>query len=150
MNDARREFLAGERPGDVVVFLSEAELADSGADADDLATHGERVDDGVALVLAGERGRGLFERAVGVDPMEFAGSAMDVEGDVAPELADATCPHAGDGDEHALRFLLAFAEAENEAVGGLYAEGPVVHAYAACTCGETYSDRWVAGTRGDD
>jgi hypothetical protein len=48
----------------------------------------------------------------------------------------------------ALRFTFAFVEARNEEVGGIYAEGPVVHAYAACTCGETYSQRWVAGTRG--
>jgi hypothetical protein len=28
-------------------------------------------------------------------------------------------------------------------VGGLYAEGAVVHAYAHCECGTSYSDRWV-------
>jgi hypothetical protein len=131
----------------VYVFLSEAELADAGESAELLAEYGEHVDGGVALVLAGERGRGVFSTAVGVDPMDFAGTAMGTEGDVDADLTGGTCPHAGDGDDHELRFLFAFVEAENEEVGGLYAEGPVVHAYAACTCGETYSDRWVAGTR---
>jgi hypothetical protein len=28
-------------------------------------------------------------------------------------------------------------------VGGVYAEGDVVHAYAQCACGTAYSDRWV-------
>ena len=31
----------------------------------------------------------------------------------------------------------------DEAVVDLYAEGDVIHAYAACDCGTTYSDRWV-------
>ena len=32
---------------------------------------------------------------------------------------------------------------EDEAVGDLYAEGDVMHAYAACDCGTTYSEKWV-------
>jgi hypothetical protein len=146
MDRLRREFLAGERPDDVCLYLSGIELADAGAGADALVDAGESVDGGVVLVLDGERGRSAFERATGVDPMDFAGTAMQTDGHVAPDLTDGECP--GGGDDHALRFTFAFVEARNEEVGGIYAEGPVVHAYAACTCGETYSQRWVAGTRG--
>ncbi len=42
-----------------------------------------------------------------------------------------------------MKFIFSFAEAQNEEVGGIYEEGDVVHAYAKCTCGTTYSDRWV-------
>lgn len=40
--------------------------------------------------------------------------------------------------------MFAFAEEQNGEVGGLYAEGEVIHAYVACTCGQRYSDKWVA------
>ena len=50
---------------------------------------------------------------------------------------------AGDGDDHDVRFVFAFVEDQNDSVGGLYADGDVMHAYAACDCGTTYSEKWV-------
>ncbi|WP_254766627.1 DUF5807 family protein [Salinilacihabitans rarus] len=138
MSDAREEFLAGERPEDVVLFLSEAAVDD-----DRLAEFGERVDGGTLLVVDGERGRNAFRAATGVGAMEFAGAAMQVEGVVDDDLAGGTCPDAPDGGDHEVRFVFAFAEERNEEVGGIYAEGPVVHAYAQCACGTRYSDRWA-------
>lgn len=146
MDVPRREFLDGERPDDVVIYVTDDALANP----ERLATRGERLDDGVVLVLPGERGRAVFESAVGMDPMNFAGTAMNTEGDVDADLAGATCPSKRDDepeDDHGLRFVFAFAEAQNEDVGGLYAEGAVVHAYALCSCGTAYSDRWVVGDR---
>ena len=142
MDAPRREFLAGERTDDVVVYV--AGDADPGA----LGGHGESVDDGVVLVLPGDRGRSAFEKATGIDPMQFAGSAMDVDGDIDRELTGGDCPsaHPDDPDaDHAVEFLFAFAEDQNEEVGGIYEHGDVVHAYAACSCGTAYSDRWVVG-----
>jgi len=148
MDGLRRAFLAGDRPDHVCIYLSEAELADPGAAASDLAGVGEAVDDGVALVVPGETGRSAFSAAVGVDPMAFAGAAMRTDGTVASGLTGGDCPDAAaDGDDHAVRFIFAFVEARNEGAEGLYADGPVVHAYAACTCGTTYSQRWLAGDR---
>ncbi|PSQ33689.1 hypothetical protein BRD05_08325 [Halobacteriales archaeon QS_9_70_65] len=113
--EARYEsFLAGDRPDDVLVYLHE----DGVGSVEDLLEIGTRVDDGVVLVLPGDDGRAAFESATGLDPMAFAGAAMDTDGDV--------------GDEE-----------QNEAVGDLYAEGDVMHAYAACDCGTTYSEKWV-------
>lgn len=127
--------------------------ADDETDLDALADHGERVDDGVVLVLPGETGRTVFERATGIGAMDFAGAAMRTEGEVAGDLTGGTCPNAnantnadggGDGDEdHHARFVLAFAEAPNEEVGGIYEDGTVVHAYVSCSCEAAYSDRWV-------
>jgi len=148
MDGLREAFLAGERPDHVCIYLSEAEL--DGGNAARLADVGEAVDGGVVLVLPGEEGRSAFSAAVGVDPMEFAGAAMRTDGRVATDLTDGDCPDGGDGDEHAPRFTFAFVEERNEEAGGLYAEGAVVHAYAACTCGETYSQRWLAGERAVD
>lgn len=142
MDDRRRAFLDGERPEDVLVFLGEGAV--SGIDS--LADHGERVEGGLVLVLPGERGRGVFRRATGVDAMRFAGSASDREGTVDPGMTAGDCPEAGDGG-HALQFLLGFAEEQNAEAGGRYAEGDVLHAYAACKCGVAYSDRWVVGGR---
>jgi hypothetical protein len=140
---ALREFRAGDRPDEVAIYLSEDAL--SGSDADALAEHGVRRDGGVVLVLPGDRGRSAFAAGTGTDAMAFAREAMDVEGRIDADLTGGECPDAGDGDDHRVRFLLAFAEERNEEIGGRYAEGDVVHAYAQCSCGTAYSDRWVAG-----
>lgn len=146
MDSKRQEFLSGERPEDVLIFLSEDEVSN----LDSLAEHGERVSGGIVIVLDGEQGRSVFERMVGIEAMSFAGAAMDTEGTISSGCIDGDCPskHPDEPDaDHQVRFLFAFAEEQNEDVGGLYANGDVVHAYAACTCGTTYSDRWVVGER---
>jgi hypothetical protein len=138
MSAARREFLAGDRPDDILIYLRE----DGIADPDALADLGERTADGVALVLPGPQGREAFESATGLDPMSFAQGAMDTEGRIDRDGTGGDCPE-GDGPGHGARFVFAFAEAQNEAVGGQYAEGDVIHGYAACDCGTTYSEKWV-------
>jgi hypothetical protein len=135
----REEFLAGDRPTDVLIYLSEDALSNAEA----LADHGDRVDDGIVLVMDGERARSVFQRATGIDPMAFAQQAMGTDGDVSRDCTSGTCPSDEDGD-HAARFVFAFAEEQNEDVGDLYAEGDVIHAYVACPCGERYSDKWLA------
>lgn len=143
MTDARREFLAGERPDDVALYLADRVLDDP----EPLLEYGERTDEGVLLVMAGETGRSVFQSATDMDAMAFAGKAMGTEGEIDVDLADGTCPKAGDGEDHAVRFVFAFVEAENPDVGGRYAEGDVVHAYAHCDCGAAFSQNWVAGER---
>lgn len=167
---SRSAFLAGERPDDVLVYLA----ARAVSDVETLADHGERVDDGVAFVLDAERGRRIAKRAMGTDPMDLAKRAMDSEGEIDPVAFHGDCPAIdtepgsssradssvaadldADGPDssgdargtHVLRQVFAFAEERNEAVGGIYAEGDVIHAYAVCSCGTAYSDRWVAGSR---
>ena len=135
-----REFLAGERLEDVALFLAADQL-----DGERLREIGESVPGGVALVVPGEQGRSAFSSATGMDAMEFARTAMSENGEIAPSLNGGVCP-AGDGD-HAVEFVFAFAEEENEGVGGLYAEGDVIHAYAHCACGTSYSQKWVVGDR---
>ncbi len=139
MTNTREEFLAGERPDDVALFLADSYVSD-----DRLEQFGDRVEDGVLIVVDGERGRSAFQAATGTQAMEFAKSAMDLEGEIDDELSSGDCPEATDGEEHAVQFVFAFAEEQNEDVGGIYAEGDVVHAYAKCTCGTAYSDRWNA------
>ncbi|WP_265108994.1 DUF5807 family protein [Halosolutus halophilus] len=139
MTDSRAEFLAGQRLEDVALFL-----ADSFVDDDRLEQFGERVDGGVLIVVDGERGRSAFQAATGTGAMEFAKSAMQRESPIADDLTDGTCPdEEGDGN-HDPQFIFAFAEAQNEDVGGIYAEGDVIHAYGRCECGAAYSDRWNA------
>lgn len=140
-SEALEEFVAGERPDDVALFL-----ASSYVDDDRLESFGDSVDGGVVIVVDGERGRNAFRAATGVDAMTFARSAMATEGDIEADLADGTCPDASADDTHEVRFVFAFAEAQNEAAGGLYADGDVIHAYARCACGTAYSDRWNAST----
>ena len=141
---AREAFLAGERTDDVAFYLAESVVDDLGP----LERFGERVDGGICIVVDGERGRNAFRAATGTDAMAFAREAMTLEGIVEGDLTGGTCPEEagseahGDTD-HETRYLLAFAEARNDAVGGIYAEGDVIHAYAKCACGTTYSDRWV-------
>ncbi|MYL17831.1 hypothetical protein GLW36_14400 [Halorubrum terrestre] len=140
------EFLAGERLDDVVFYLSDAYLDDDSR----LREVGTETDGGVRLILDGETGRSAFQAGTGMGAMEFAKTAMDADGEIARSLDDGACPFAGDdgaGDDHEVQFVFAFAEAQNEEVGGLYAEGDVVHAYAHCTCGESYSHKWVIGER---
>jgi len=139
----RDAFLAGDRPDDVLIYLSDAVVGNRAA----LESVGDPVSDGVVLVVPGTEGRQALERAVDVDPMAFAQAAMDTEGAIAPDCTDGTCPAAGEPDGHAVQFVFAFVEARNPEVGGLYAEGDVVHAYAQCACGERFADRWVAGSR---
>ena len=136
METDREEFLAGERPSDVHVFLSE----DAVGDLDALESHGERVENGIALVMDGEQARDVFRRTTGIDPMALAQEAMGTDGSVADDCTDGSCP---DGDGHEPEFVFAFAEEQNEEVGGIYADGPVIHAYVACECGTRYSDKWT-------
>ncbi|MDQ2051047.1 DUF5807 family protein [Natronolimnohabitans sp. A-GB9] len=137
MTDPREEFLAGERLDDVALFLADSYVSD-----DRLEQFGEPVDDGIVIVVDGERGRNAFQAATGMQAMQFAKSAMELEGIIDDDLAGGSCPEAPDDDEHAVQFVFAFAEAQNEDVGGIYADGDVIHAYARCTCGTAYSDKW--------
>ncbi len=135
------EFLAGDRPNDVALFLAESYVED-----ERLERFGERVDRGTVIVVDGDRGRNAFQAATGLDAMTFAGRAMDLEGIVAGDLSDGTCPNEperGSNEDHMVQFVFAFTEEKNEEVGGIYAEGDVLHAYAHCTCGTAYSDKWV-------
>ena len=141
MDPQREEFLAGQRPDDVHVYIA----ADAVSNLDALDAYGERVEDGIVLVMEGERARSVFQQATGIDPMQLAQQAMGTEGTVTRDCTGGTCP-ADDGS-HEPRFIFAFAEEQNEDVGGLYAEGDVIHAYVACSCGEYYSDKWVAQPR---
>jgi hypothetical protein len=134
----RDEFLAGERTDDIALFL-----ADSFVSGDSLAEYGESIPGGTLLVVSGETGRSVFEKATGMDAMDFAKRAMGTDGEIAPNLAGGDCPE----DDHDVEFVFAFAEAQNEEVGGLYAEGDVIHAYAYCECGTAYSQKWIAGER---
>ncbi len=138
----RAAFLAGDRPEDVFLYLDEAAISNPEA----LEAHGERVDGGVVLVLAGDKARNVFQQAAGIDPMAFAKGAMGTEGTIEADCTSGTCPE-GDGDDHQARFVFAFAEEQNEEVGDLYAEGDVIHGYVSCSCGTAYSDKWVAGER---
>jgi hypothetical protein len=145
MTDALASFLAGDRPDDVALFLADAFVDDPEA----LADRGVRVDGGVVLVVDGERGRRVFSSVTGADAMGFAREAGAVEGEIAPDLSGGTCPEReSDGQsDHTAQFVFAFAEPRNDDVGGIYAEGDVIHAYARCDCGAGYSHRWVAGDR---
>jgi len=138
------EYLAGERLDDVALFLRSDQLDDEGA----LEEAGDAVDGGVVLVVDGERGRELFAAGTGRDAMGFARTAGDRDGGI-PDLGGGVCPDAdGPGDDaHGATFVFSFAQARNEGVGGLYAEGDVIHAYAQCECGEAYSQKWVVGER---
>jgi len=145
-DDDRAAFLAGDRPEDVLVYLSD----DAVSNPDALGEYGDRIGDGIVLVLAGEKARSVFQSVAGIDPMAFAREAMDTDGTIHPDCTGGACPadgSNGEGSNHRARFVFAFAEAQNEEVGGLYAEGDVIHAYAACECGEYYSEKWVAGQR---
>ena len=146
MNEQRSAFLAGERPEDVAIYLSD----DAVDDPERLRSHGEAVDGGVVLVLDGERGRTVFQRATGVDPMSFASQARNRDGRVHADLTGGECPDAADGGDHAARIVFAFAEAQQNDADDRYGEGDVVHAYARCSCGVAYSDWWHAGDRTDD
>ena len=136
--DKREQFLAGKRPEDVALFLADSFVE---GDGDGLAKHGESVGIGTLIVVEGEKGRRVFQAATDTDAMGFAQQAMGTEGDIDRHLAGGTCPDC-DGDP---QFVFAFAEEQNEEVGGIYAEGDVIHAYAYCDCGTAYSDKWLAG-----
>jgi len=136
MTTDREAFLAGQSPEDVHIYLSEERVTNLSA----LEAHGERVEGGLVLVLPGEKARSVFQQATGIDPMGFAQEAMGTDGEIDDACTSGTCPECGASPE----LIFAFAEEQNEEVGGLYAEGPVIHAYAACECGERYSEKWVA------
>lgn len=131
-------FLAGRATDHVAIVLSERSLSAPEA----LDGYAEPVDGGRAIVVPGSKGRSVFQRAAGEDPMAFARVASEREGHVARDLSDGDCPEADTGS-HEPRLVFAFAEAGNEDAGGLYAEGPVVHAYVECECGTRYADKWV-------
>jgi hypothetical protein len=141
MSERREAFLAGELPEDVALYLSDSFVDDPGA----LGDHGELVEGGVLLVVDGDAGRSVFRTATGSEAMTFTKEAMDRESPVDRGLTGGTCPDAGNGGDHEALFLFAFAEEQHEEVGGIYAEGDVMHAYARCDCGASYSDRWVVG-----
>ncbi|SDX67890.1 DUF5807 family protein [Halobellus clavatus] len=136
-------FLAGERHEDVALYLTDQYLDSQGK----LPKLGEAVEGGYVLVVPGDDGRQAFAAGTGMDAMEFARGAMEETGHISRSLDGGECP-AADGDDaaaHEVEFIFAFSEAQNEEVGGLYERGDVVHAYAHCACGVSYSDKWVVG-----
>jgi len=137
----RTEFLAGERVEDVAFFLHE----DTVGNADALADHGEQVENGMVLVIDGDSGRSAFQSATGIDPMGLAREAMASDGEIDRDLTGGVCPNEEEepDENHTAKFVFAFAEAQNEEVGGIYEDGDVIHAYAVCPCGEKYSEKWV-------
>lgn len=139
----REAFLAGERVEDIAFFLHE----DSVGNVDALSEYAETVDDGLVLVLDGDQGRSAFQSATGLDPMGLAKRAMSTDGEISRDLTGGVCPNAEEepDEAHTAKFVFAFAEEQNEEVGGIYEDGDVVHAYAVCTCGEAYSEKWVVG-----
>ena len=143
MPDSRIDsFLAGERPDDVAIYLPD-ETVDS---PESLLETGvaEPAPGGVYVVVEGDRGRSMFESVTGIEVMPFASSAMGTPGRIDRDLAGGACPNAIEGPhEHDVQFVFAFAEEQNEAVGDIYAEGDVIHAYALCRCGERYGEKWV-------
>ncbi|ELZ23621.1 hypothetical protein C475_15158 [Halosimplex carlsbadense 2-9-1] len=139
----REAFLAGDRPEDVFMYF--ADDAVSGIDA--LADHGERVADGVVLVVEGDSGRSAFQNATDMDPMAFAKQAMANDGEIDADATGGVCPDSDEEGPHDARFVFAFAEEQNEEVEGLYNEGDVIHAYVQCTCGTAYSEKWLAGEK---
>lgn len=141
--DKLQAFLAGERLDDVAIYIDEGQLGDD----HNLGEAGEEVDTGIVLVVPGETGRNAFAQATGIGAMEFAKEAMGREGEIESTLAGGVCPDEGDGDAHNIEFVLSFAEAQNEEVGGMYEEGDVIHAYGHCSCGVNFSQKWLAGSR---
>lgn len=144
----RAEFLAGDRPDDIAVYVAESAIDDP----DRLAQLrvGRRVPGGVVLVIDGDQGRDAVRTAVGVDPMNFAGRAMGADGRVAPDLTAGVCPAAESNDhddDHDARFVFAFVQEQTDDVDGPYTEGAVVHAYAQCDCGTAYSEKWLVGEK---
>lgn len=137
----RDEFLAGERHDDVALFLTHEYLDSQGK----LPNLGEEVENGYVLVVDGDDGRSAFAAGTGMDPMEFSRTAMEEKGHVDRDLGGGECPDRDAEENHQAEFIFAFSEERNEEVGGLYARGEVVHAYAHCACGANYSDRWVVG-----
>jgi len=143
--DTLEAFLAGDRLDDVAIYINESILGDD----HNLGTAGQEVDNGIVLVLDGETGRTAFQQATGIGAMQFAKEAMGQEGQINAGLAGGVCPEADGPDDqnHTIEFILSFAEAQNEEVGGLYADGDVIHAYAHCSCGVNFSHKWLAGSR---
>jgi hypothetical protein len=141
-------FLAGEAPDDVAIYLADDYVDDLGR----LEQYGVQAGDGIRIVVDGENGRDAFQAATGMDAMTFAQGAMGTDGDVAHDLTSGTCPDrdgesADDPDAaHAVEFVFAFAEAQKDPdeFDGIYTEGDVIHAYAHCTCGTAYADKWLA------
>ncbi|MDZ7849462.1 MAG: DUF5807 family protein [Halodesulfurarchaeum sp.] len=150
MNTSIDSFLAGEHPQHVAAYFSRETLSDAATLAEQ--AYAEAAGDGVRIVVPADAGRAAFESASGIDPMDFAGEAMGKAGTIATALTAGDCPRGEERDEsgadgHDVQIVFAFAEEQNEEVGGLYAEGDVIHAYARCACGEMYADKWVAGER---
>jgi hypothetical protein len=140
--DKRESFLRGDRHEDVVLFLADGTL-----DADTLSHLTNPVDNGDILIINGEDGRQAFEAATGIEAMSFAQTAMETRGHITRKLTGGECPkRTVDADTHETEFIFAFSEPQNDAVGGLYSRGDVVHAYAHCTCGCNYADKWVIGS----
>lgn len=138
---SREEFLAGERPDDIAFFLHRSAISND----ESLPDSAETVENGVVVVRPGETGQRIVESLVGIDPMKLAQQAMDTQGRIDHTLAGGTCPDSDEDGEHTTKFVFAFVEGQNEDVGGLYAQGDVVHAYGKCSCGVAYSEKWVAG-----
>ena len=138
-------YLAGDRTDHVALFVSDSFVSDLDRLADRAAA--ERTGDGVVLVVEGDAGRSVFQTLTGMEAMEFGSTAMQTPGHVDGDLVTGECPNAADGQggDHGVEFVFSFAEAQSEEVGGLYEEGDVVHAYAYCSCGTAYADKWLAG-----
>lgn len=135
MSDSLTAFRDGKRPDDIAFYVADA-IVDQ---PERLKSVGTAVGDGTIFVLPGSKGRDVFKQTTGEAAMEFAGQAMKHSGDIAATLDAGHCPAC---EQDAVELVLAFVEQAHPEVGGRYADGPVLHAYARCGCGEYYSDSW--------
>jgi hypothetical protein len=142
-DDRQRAFLAGERPDDVAIYLADSYVDDLGR----LEKYGEQTESGIRIVVDGENGRNAFQAATGMDAMTFAQGAMGTEGEITHDLTSGECPSRDEDPDgsHDVEFVFAFAEAQKDPdeFDGIYTEGDVLHAYAHCSCGASYADKWV-------
>ncbi|MFB6133998.1 MAG: DUF5807 family protein [Halanaeroarchaeum sp.] len=143
--DRVEAFRRGDRPDDVALYLA----GETVSDLEELLAqpYAQKAGDGVIIVTEGDRGRAVFEQFTGEEAMTFTGAAMQRDGTIAPSLAGGRCPDDEGGTDHDPVFVFSFVEEQNEDVGGLYADGDVVHAYAQCSCGTAYADKWIADER---
>lgn len=133
-------FIAGEKPKHILLYHG----IGAGKLPDQAAKLAHDIEDGHVMVLPAAMAQEIADKVLIPDLSTFSERSRERGGAIESFLTAGTCPEAMDnGKGHTLEQIFAFVQPKDELLGGIYAKGDVMHAYALCSCQTYYSDRWV-------
>ncbi|WP_254280489.1 DUF5807 family protein [Haloarcula marina] len=142
---SHEQFIAGNRPGHIMLFQHE----NATSLPDDASKVAKNAAEGKMIIQPAVMARDLIDKVLVPNISQFTELSQKRQGNIEPYLTSGDCPEANSNhdEDHIIEQLFAFVQPKHNSLGGIYADGDVMHAYARCSCQVHYSDRWVIASK---